>query len=175
MPLLSLLRLAALAIVMVIAVVYDVKENRIPNRLTVIGFLVALILGAFSAGGFPGSALIGAVAALAISIPFFALGALGGGDAKLFAVAGAFLGPGGLFSVFLYGGLAGGVLALASAARRGVLLAVLTNTKNLLVYLVTMGRRGERVSLASEGANTVPYGVAIAAGALLAWFFPVSL
>lgn len=175
MPIFSLLRFSALLVVMALAVIYDVRENRIPNRLTVVGFLAALALGAFADGGFPTSALIGASAALAISIPFFAMGALGGGDAKLFAVTGAFLGPGGLFSVFLYGGLAGGVLALVSAARRGVLLAVLTNTKNLLVYFMTFGHRGERISLDSDGANTVPYGVAIAAGALLAWFFPVSL
>ena len=75
----------------------------------------------------------------------------------------------------LYGALAGGILALGNAVRRGAILGVILNTKNLLLYLITFGRRGERIALDSPGAATIPYGLAIAAGTLLAWFFPLSL
>ena len=59
--------------------------------------------------------------------------------------------------------------------RRGALLGVLVNVKNLLTYWITQGRHGERIGLDSPGAQSVPYGLAIAAGALAAWFYPVSL
>ena len=137
--------------------------------------LVGVAFTAVEVGGFPSLAVLGALLGLALGFPFFALGALGAGDAKLFAAVGAFVGPGGLLPVVLYGGLAGGVLAVGSSIRRGVILPLLLETKNLLVYLITLGRSGERRTLDSSGAHTVPYGVAIAVGTVAALVFPLSL
>jgi Flp pilus assembly protein protease CpaA len=66
--------------------------------------------------------------------------------------------------------VAGGVLALAEAGRRGVILPVLFRSRQLVGHWATGGRSGERLTLASPGAVTVPYGVAIAVGGLAAWF-----
>jgi prepilin peptidase CpaA len=168
----SVTLLALLALVG-IAVVTDLRERRIPNWLTGSGVLIGLTLAAIETGGFPTAALVGVVTALAIAFPLFALGGVGAGDVKLLAAVGAFVGPGGLLPVIIYGGLAGGVLALGSAVRRGVLVPVLVSSLGLLLHLVTLGRRGERPTLATPGAHSVPYGVAIAVGAVAAWFFPV--
>jgi hypothetical protein len=54
------------------------------------------------------------IGALAFIVPF-ALGGLGGGDVKLLAAIGAWLGPAGAFWVALYAGVAGGVMALGVA------------------------------------------------------------
>ena len=167
------INLLALLALVGIAVFTDLRERRIPNWLTVSGVLVGLTLAAFETAGFPTAALLGVVAALAVAFPLFALGGIGAGDVKLLAAVGAFVGPAGLLPVIIYGGLAGGVLALASAIRRGVVVPVLMSSLGLMLHLITLGRRGERPTLATPGAHSVPYGVAIAVGAVGAWFFPL--
>lgn len=169
------LHLMALVSLLSISVYTDLRERRIPNKVTVSGFLAGLVTVALLQGGFPLSALAGAGLALAVSFPLVALGGIGAGDAKLLAAVGAFVGPGGLLSVFIYGALAGGVLAVGNTLRRGAFLGVLLNMKNLLVHWITLGRHGERIALDSPGAESVPYGLAIAAGALVAWVYPVVL
>jgi prepilin peptidase CpaA len=173
MTALALTRLTALTILLSIAVVTDVRERRIPNRLTLSGGLLGIVLGALAVGGFPVSSLAGAAIALIVAFPFFALGGLGAGDAKLLAMVGTFVGPAGLLPVVLYGGIAGGLLALGSSLRRGTIIPLLLRSRDLFVYLVTFGSRGTRWSLDDPGAEAVPYGVAIAVGALGAWFFPI--
>lgn len=175
MTALALIRLTTLAVLLSIAVVTDVRERRIPNRLTLSGGLLGILLGAVAVGGFPVSSVMGAVTALIVAFPFFALGALGAGDAKLLAMVGTFMGPAGLLPVILYGGLAGGLLALGSSVRRGTIIPLIFRTRDLVVYLATFGRRGVRWTLDDPGAEAIPYGVAIAAGALGAWFFPIIL
>ncbi len=54
--------------------------------------------------------------------------------------------------------------------RRGVLVPVLLRTRDLGVNALTLGRAGERLTLNSPGAITVPYGAAIAIGSLAVWF-----
>lgn len=167
------INLLALLALVGIAVFTDLRERRIPNWLTVSGVLVGLALAAIETAGFPTAALLGVVTALAIAFPLFALGGIGAGDVKLLAAVGAFVGPGGLLPVVIYGGIAGGVLALGSAIRRGVLVPVLMSSLGLLLHFITLGRHGEPPTLATPGAHSVPYGVAIAVGAVAAWFFPL--
>ena len=108
---------------MVVAVVTDLRERRIPNAATIPALFIVLgLLGV--AGGWPlvRNALLGA-AVCAIPLFFAALpGWIGMGDVKLIAVSGAAAGwPGGL-SVLVLVALAGGIqalLQLAWAALRG--------------------------------------------------------
>jgi prepilin peptidase CpaA len=90
----------------------------------------------------------------------FALGWIGGGDAKLFAAAALWLGWPAAATYAAWTGVAGGGLALALLALR---------SGYLRPYVVTGPAWFSR--LAEPGEN-VPYGVAIAAGALAA--FPAS-
>jgi len=172
---LNLFHFLALAVVLGAAVFTDLRERRIPNLITVPGFLLGLSLGVLVEGGFPVMALTGSILGLVVALPFLALGGIGGGDAKLLIAVGAFVGPGGLFSVVLYGAVVGGLLALGSAARRGALRPVLINSGKLFLSLATMGQHGERISLDSPEAHSIPYGVAIAAGTVVTWFLPFSL
>lgn len=172
---LELTRFFLLAVLLAVAVFTDLKERRIPNKVTVSGLLAGVLVGAFVEEGVPVAALLGAALALLVAFPLVVLGGVGAGDAKLLTAVGAFVGPGGLLPVLVYGGIAGGVVAFVSLLRRGALLGVLVNTRRLLIFWLTWGRHGQRVDLRTLGAETVPYGVAIAAGAMLAWFFPFSL
>src|SRR5512144_2951224 len=72
---------------------FDLRERRIPNWLSGLGLAGALAAAPTDAGiGLP-AALCGAGLGLgALFIPF-TLGAVGGGDVKFAAVAGAWLGP----------------------------------------------------------------------------------
>jgi hypothetical protein len=54
-----------------------------------------------------------------------------------------------------------------------VIVPVVLNSLNMLKYGLTFGRKGYTRSLASSGAVTIPYGVAIAVGGLLGWFVGV--
>ncbi|MDH3424166.1 MAG: hypothetical protein OEN00_14325, partial [Gemmatimonadota bacterium] len=95
--------------------------------------------------------------------------AMGAGDGKLLASVGALLG----LDTFLWClpliGAFGGLLALAVTARKGTLIPTLLRFRELTFYFVTFGRIGDRRTLSTPGAVTVPYGVAVAAGAVTAW------
>lgn len=172
---LQLLQLLALLIMLGLGVYSDLRERRIPNRVTASGLLAGLAIGTLLEGGVPVEALGGAGLAFLLAFPIHALGGFGAGDAKLLTATGAFVGPSGVLSVFVYGALAGGLLALLNAVKRGAILGLLVNFKNLFVYWVTRAKAGHRMDLNDPGASTLPYGVAIAAGAVLAWLFPLSL
>jgi prepilin peptidase CpaA len=164
---LTLIVIAAL----VLGAVYDATTSRIPNRLVLVGLIVALA-GAGMAGGIPGVAMAAVAAAIALAIGFggFAIGAFGGGDAKFLMVGGAFVGLSQMVPYLLATALLGGALALGAIVwrRKGIEATVMT--MGLAKKMVTLGRKGYRGRLGDEGRLAVPYGVAIAAAALLVQF-----
>jgi len=163
----------AFAAVMTLAMAWDVKARRIPNELIVVGLVLGLALRGISGLPAVGVGMAGAGLALALTFPLFALRAMGGGDVKLFAVAGMFLGPRAFLAALLASALLGGVLGLAAAVRNGVFVTALLRTRDLAVRAATLGRAGDRMTLESAGAITVPYGAAIAIGSIAVWFlFP---
>lgn len=158
-----------LVIVLVLSVWYDVREHRLPNWLTAGGFVAALLVRGMLGWDVFLVGLGGGALGLGLGLVFFAWGAMGAGDAKLLAAVGAVLG----FDTFLWClplvGAFGGVLAIAVTLRNGTIIPTLLRFRELLFYFVTAGRLGDRRTLATPGAVTVPYGVAVAAGAATAW------
>ena len=155
----------ALSLGLAAAVVIDVRTRRIPNWLT--GAIAGAGFGlAFGGGGVtPWEAFLGLAAGLVLMLPGHVIGATGAGDVKLMAAIGAFLGPGLVFRAFLYSAVAGGVLALVVAVRRGLLAdTVMTTTQ--LVTSPSVAR--EAVAAGGTRNNRVAYGPAIAAGTLIA-------
>jgi prepilin peptidase CpaA len=160
------------------AVWFDVRERRLPNGLTVVVFCVALILRAFVGLPEVGAGLAGAGICFLFAVPFFIVGGLGGGDVKLLTAFGAVLGPDRLLTGLLVMALVGAAMAVAAVVRRGVLGPTLWNVWLMLRSLAPGELRRRRKggdwswpTLAMPGAVAVPYGVAISAGALWAWFF----
>lgn len=160
----------AFVALMVAASVWDVTRRRIPNKLILVGLFAGLLVRFLEGWGPLAMGLAGAGLAFVITFPLFVLRGLGGGDVKLFAAVGAFTGPLGFVSALLASAIIGGVLAVALALRRRVLIPVLLNMKDLAVNAMTLGKAGERITLDSPGALTVPYGAAIALGSLVVWF-----
>jgi prepilin peptidase CpaA len=150
-----------------IAAVNDLATRKIPNRLLLIGLACALLLRLLSTH--PGTALLtalgGMLAGLAIFLPFYLLRGMAAGDVKLMAVIGAFTGAEDALLIAVMAWCAGGVMALAIVLTRGRLRLVLDNLKNMLASLIH--GRSAFVSEPQQGAGSMPYGVAIAAGTVV--------
>ena len=118
-----------------LACVTDLRTRRIPNVLT-FGAALAGLLYQFVSGGIDGlgHAALGWLVGAVIFILPFALGGLGGGDVKLLAALGAWLGPGDVLWLSLYTGVAGGVMALVVSAIYGYLGTAIQNVKLLLSH-----------------------------------------
>jgi len=160
---------AVLLAVLGLSVWFDVTERRIPNNVTLAGVASALILRTFMGPGALVAGFTGGAAGLALGVVLFAAGAMGAGDGKLLAAVGALLGLGTFLWCLPLIGAFGGLLALAESLRLGTLVPTLLRFRALLFHVVSFGRIGEARTLSAAGAITVPYGVAIAAGAVTAW------
>jgi prepilin peptidase CpaA len=154
----------ALAAGLAAAVVTDVRTRRIPNWLT--GAIAGAGFGLAFGGGSvtPWQAALGVALGLVLMLPGHVIGATGAGDVKLMAAVGAFLGPGLVFRAFLYSALAGGVLAIAVAMRRGMFADTILGTTQLVT-----SPSATRAAIVSPGrGNRFAYGPAIAVGTLVA-------
>ena len=165
------LNTAFLVLMSVGAAWLDLRHARIPNRLTVTGFALALLTRLLLGWRVFGLGVLGGATAAILSIPLFLARALGGGDVKLLIAVGAFLGPQRFMIAVLVTAAAGALLSVIEATRRGVILPALMNVRDFFKYWLTLGRRGTRPQFMSAQMAKVPYGVAIALGALIARFW----
>lgn len=131
----------------------DAWRMRIPNSL-----ILSLLAGYAMTVAFvqPGwsdllASLAVALGILAGGTVLFARGWMGGGDVKLLAVAGLWLGPAAATSLLLLTAVFGGVLTLS------IMLARETGMSRLV---------GGHIPALSDPARRVPYGIAIAAAGL---------
>lgn len=152
-----------LLVLLAAAAVADARTRRIPNRLTLAGILLGLLLAI--TGGGPAafaSALAGSGAAFAAFFVLYALGGMGAGDVKLVAAAGAFLGVPLVGWGLLLSALAGGVLAVGALIANGAL----RRWPVAAAVLATGGGARSVVQAVGGGGAPlkVPYGVAIAVG-----------
>jgi prepilin peptidase CpaA len=161
----DLIVLGTLAAGLVLAAAIDLRTRRVPNPLTA---TLAALGVAFAASGISGltvgTSLAGLVLGLAFMLPGHVFGGTGAGDVKLFAAAGAVIGPAPIATAFLYTALAGGVMALAIAASRGRLHRTLGRT----AQLVASGGSNAAVIEAPIENNRFPYAPAIAVGCVIA-------
>jgi prepilin peptidase CpaA len=162
----SLSHLAPLALGLLCAVVSDLRRRRIPNAVAASVFLVGIGMRGFE-GGIRAflSGMAAAVILLVVLYGPWRRGALGGGDVKLAAATGAWVGLSSLIWFSLATLIAGGVVAaicylLARAPARAEVRA------NLIIAAV----HGDLPPVPShrKGHPSVPYAVAIAAGAAFA-------
>ena len=143
----------------IVAALKDVTSFTIPNWIS-----IALAL-AFAPAAFAGGMALGDVglhlavgfAALVAGIAMFALRWIGGGDAKLFAASSLWLGLAPMPTFLMITALAGGGLAIALVNLRS----------NWARTLIPAGPAW--VERLREPKGDAPYGVAIAAGALVAF------
>ena len=152
------------------ACVTDARSARIPNRLTCGAIALGLLFhGVAPTGAGVGAACLGLAAGLLVFVPFFALGALGGGDVKLMAALGTWVGWRAAIDIALYGALAGGVMAIVVALDHGYLRRAIRNLWTLLRYwwLVGIKPLPELTLDAGQGLR-LPYALPIMVGLMVA-------
>jgi prepilin peptidase CpaA len=146
--------------------VIDLRTRRIPNALSGLALVVGAALNAFYFGlsGLLWS-LCGVGVMVAILLAPFALGGLGGGDVKMMAAVGAFLGP--RFAVMgLTAGMAfGGVVMAIHLLRIGRLAEKLAALKNMIMAAtVTRSVDPLRVAADDMSALSLPYSIPLGLG-----------
>ena len=158
---LSLVLLGVMPVLVIIGGLHDLTTMKIPNWIS--GLLVLGFFPAAFATGVPlmdmAIALGIAFAALLVGMAMFALRWIGGGDAKLMAAASLWLGLSGIAPFLAFTALVGGGFCLVLMAARAQLQVFALNAPGWVTRLM-------------QPKGDIPYGVAIAAGALLA--FPAS-
>jgi prepilin peptidase CpaA len=134
----------------------DLLTMTIPNRVSlvlIIAFCGFAVVSGFTWSDLAQHAGAGALV-LAVTFALFALGVIGGGDAKLASVTALWLGFDHLLDYLLLASLAGGALTLAIIFARGLPLPVAV----------------ARLPFAARLHDTktgVPYGIALSAAALI--------
>jgi len=155
--------------ILVVAAIGDLRTRRIPNKLVAVLAVAGIVYsvmraplasGLLQAGG-------GLLAGLACWLPFYMLGWLGAGDVKLYAAAGAWLGPARAAEGALIAALFGAVLSLIWMMKSH---GVKETAQTLGMAAATPGMLSR--SSGSGKRSTLPYGVAIAFGAIWAAWMP---
>jgi prepilin peptidase CpaA len=149
-------RLMLFPALMAFAAVSDLFTMTISNRVSlalVAGFLALALLGGMSSSDILSHVGAGATV-LAVAFGCFAMGWIGGGDAKLAAAAALWFGFAELMNYLLYASLFGGALTLL----------LLQFRQWPLPYALTGQGWLDRLHAKDSG---IPYGIALAIGALM--------
>jgi prepilin peptidase CpaA len=160
-----------LAVALIICLITDLQERKIYNKV----LFPTLVLGVaynLYAGGWLGlqQSILGLLTGLGILLIPFALGGMGAGDVKLLAVIGALKGPLFVFYTAIFMALAGGILALAVLVYQGKLWSLLKIlARGTWLFLISRGK--VRVFEFDQQISFIPYGLAITAGAIGAYWW----
>lgn len=160
---------------------FDLKERKIPNKITFTGILIGILFNIIT-GGWMGllQSLLGMFAGLAIFFLPFVMGGMGAGDVKLMGAIGALMGWQFSLMTALYSALVGGVMVIIhlfyTGKLRETIKKMLYSLINLLLQFVSRLGYNETVfkvhkKFSKNGQDYkkiyIPYGVAIAGGAVL--------
>jgi prepilin peptidase CpaA len=160
--------LVPLAALLVIGVIWDLRSRRIPNAVCAAIAVAGLGAQFWNVGVWAAlSSLATGAATIALLYVFWQRGGIGGGDVKLAGAVAMWLAPRSLPAFWLAAALAGGVVAaVAFAASRGA--ARREIRANLT--LAALHQAIPKVEPGTAGRVSVPYAVAIAAGAFIVWW-----
>ncbi|HBA83006.1 MAG TPA: peptidase A24 [Verrucomicrobia bacterium] len=158
------LSLGALAAVITIAVYTELKNKRIPNWIALLGILAGLAIGYLPGGISLRASFAGLAAGFGLLFIFYVFGGIGGGDVKLMGAIGALVGYPLILPVVFYTAIVGGFMAI-----------MLLIWKGRFWQVLSLFRRKSEQTAAPEPREplTIPYGVAIAAGCVMALFMGV--
>ncbi len=173
-----------LALLVLISAFYDIRWRRIPNWVTLPGWVVGFALNAFVdpigyyltdqpvADHWRGLqfALFGFLAAMLVYFPLYLLRGMGAGDVKLMAAIGALVGWRDWLVIFIFSGILGGLVALVLMIGKGRVRRTLFNT-GIIVWEMAHFRaphlKRSEFDIADPRAFTLPHGAVIFLGALL--------
>lgn len=153
---------------LLVAAWHDYRTHRIPNQISMAGWLVAPLLYLFFLG-VDGtiSSLAGLGLLLMLTFPFFVLRWMGAGDVKLISSVGAYMMLDNALPVLAAIVVTGGVMALAQLAWYRLLGRTLQRYWTML-GLSMVARQGVYLDADVETAQrTMPYAISIALGTFI--------
>ena len=163
----------SILLVTVLSVFFDLTVRRIPNWIIAFGLAGGLLLNASQGFVQFSHSLLGFIAGIAVFIVPFAVGWMGAGDVKYFGVVGALLGVEWLPRVLFYSIVVAGVIAVGCVSVSRFNSRFLKDAWiDCKLAIFSLGRVlpdsiGKRTA---KGADSVPWGVAIGAGTLVAYY-----
>jgi prepilin peptidase CpaA len=162
------MKLILLAPLALFVIYYDVKYRRIPNILVLATLVAGITVNTFFSG-FPGmlSSLEGFALAFFPMLLMHIFGALVAGDVKLFGAVGAVLGVSLVPLTFVMVVMLGAVLAIYTMLRARTVLSTLHGVLRIFVGILP-GWEMPRFAMSPDRRHTIPYGVAIMLGSLIA-------
>lgn len=165
-----------------VAAVIDLRERRIPNWLNALVAVAGVLTTSIYASPVVWwASLLGLLLGFAILLVPFALGFVGGGDVKVLAAVGAWLGPLGVIVAFLAAQVVSLVVALFICIRSGRLTALLGNSTLMVTKLALVRdvgvdhvvQSGQDVQALKTVGRRLPYAVSIALGVAVAVMLPI--
>lgn len=170
---LQFIQVLPLLVLLAIAAVIDWRHRRIPNWLNLLIAVggIARAVSSFSHLTFTDSMLGFAVGFGMMIIPFV-LGALGGGDVKLLAAVGTWMGPIGTLLIFAGAALVGLVIVITQASYSGRLSMLFKNSAVLAVNFAHFKDVGaEHIEQTGKSFRSIdrplPYAVPVFAAVIL--------
>jgi len=158
----SLLNYVPLLGLLLLAAVIDARRRRIPNWLTFGLILSGLARAAIFMGpAAAGQAFVGLLAGAAVPLVLFSLRALGGGDVKLLAGIGAWLGAPAALAVFAATCVIGLFLILGQSLVQGRTIALFRNTAVLVTGISHRGLAAGADESFSSIDRPLPYAVPV--------------
>jgi prepilin peptidase CpaA len=167
-----IIRLGPLLAVLALAAIIDAKYRRIPNWLTFSLMAAGLARASWHAGlSGAGYSLLGLLTGASLAILLFAISALGGGDVKLLAGIGAWVGPGPVFVIFLVEAIVGMVIVLIQATTQGRTRILFRNSAVVAANFAFSSQVGLESGLACKSvARPLPYAVPVFIATVLVLF-----
>ena len=156
-----------------LAAFFDLSVRRIPNWLILFGLGAGLILNLYGGASQLIYSILGFFIGIGVFVVPFSLGWIGAGDVKYLGVIGAMLGMEWIPRVVFYSAVVAGIMAIGSVlvghCRMGVLKTAWYECK---IAVWSFGQiLPEAVNKrVSEGAHSLPWGVALSLGTFVAYF-----
>ena len=163
----TLVNITLLIPLAIIIAYYDVRYRRIPNAFVLATLAAGITISAIF-GGLPGvaSSVGGCVLGFVLMFMLHVFGAMGAGDVKLFAAIGAVTGSQMVIPTFVVVILTGGVLAVVSIIRSGMVKTTMHRVLQILVGMLP-GWQMPKFAVPTDRRLTIPYGVAITMGSII--------
>ena len=161
------LNLAMMLALVAVSAVTDIRKRLIYDALTFPAMLAGLYLGLMAGPESLALSLAGLVAGLLVLYPFYRVGGMGFGDLKLLGAVGALGGLPVLVSAAVDTALAGGIMAVFLIIRQGSASEIMGRSPAVLRAIFS--RNGAISPSRHSRRETIPYGVAIFFGTVIAW------
>lgn len=159
------------AFFLVTAFVTDIRSMKIPNNLSLSAIVIGLLYHCIGEGwnGFIFSGR-GLVVGFGILLIFYSLGAVGGGDVKLFGGIGAWTGISFTLSTLMYSVVLAGCVGMMILLWRRQLFSRMRNLMRSVIGSIMLRSRS-LWSFGEEGPLQFPFMIAVLPGAIINYLY----